>query len=305
MVVSCGLLLAWVVTVRCALGAPSWPIMYSYAPDSLPIIQVRLAPPRKPLPEVSALSSKLDADRAQFEAAQMLEVEAAYNASLKAAAEELPALIDRLMRSFEKPAGSTMRRKRGEDHGSGKALSFNEVRDKPGGHELTARINVLPTSSPDPSLERKVQEIEDKRTRDEGKLFQQALSEMEGLVTIVKSELEAQLTQQVSNMLRTMRFGSVGSSSPSLARSASLLSGRQPALASGLQLTTNVRIGASDEPFPTIASMVEDLERSRDASESLARTRILEMDLNLLKAANQLVSDRLQSWVEYILKASP
>ena len=68
---------------------PPRPIMYSYSPDSMPVIQVRLvcgicgralawagassaavmlqAPPSKPLPEVEALLSKLEMDREKFE----------------------------------------------------------------------------------------------------------------------------------------------------------------------------------------------------------------------------------------------
>jgi hypothetical protein len=40
-------------------------------------------------------------------------------------------------------------------------------------HELTARINLLPVKQPDASLERNINEIEQKRTRDEGKVFKQ------------------------------------------------------------------------------------------------------------------------------------
>ena len=44
---------------------------------------------------------------------------------------------------------------------------------QPTGHELTARINLLPVKKPDASLERNIHEIEKKRTRDEGKVFEQ------------------------------------------------------------------------------------------------------------------------------------
>ena len=42
-------------------------------------------------------------------------------------------------------------------------------------------------------------------------------------------------------------------------KAVSFLAVRQPVAASGAQLTTNVRVMASGEPFPTIAGMVEDL----------------------------------------------
>lgn len=41
------------------------------------------------------------------------------------------------------------------------------------GHELTARINLLPVKQPDASLEQNIDDIERKRTRDESKVFDQ------------------------------------------------------------------------------------------------------------------------------------
>lgn len=41
------------------------------------------------------------------------------------------------------------------------------------GHELTARINLLPVKQPDASLERNIDDIERKRTKDESKVFEQ------------------------------------------------------------------------------------------------------------------------------------
>merc|ERR1711904_361284 len=91
-----------------------------------------------------------------------------------------------------------------------------------------------------------------------------------------------------------------------LTKSASpgLLSASQPALASGLQLTTNVRVAASDEPFLTVTSLVEDMERNRDASEDLIRKRLLELELKLLQAENDIISHRLGGWISQILQSS-
>ena len=85
---------------------------------------------------------------------------------------------------------------------------------------------------------------------------------MTGPTKIVQNELEAQITRHASNLLHALRFGLGASSSPSFARSVGFLSAYQPVLASGPPLTTNVRITASDEPFPTIAAMAEDLARN-------------------------------------------
>ena len=42
----------------------------------------------------------------------------------------------------------------------------------------------------------------------------------------------------------------------------------------------------------------------RDAGEGLVRTRLLELELKLLRAENDLVSDRLGAWIEKVLRAS-
>lgn len=290
-----------------ALASPAWPVMFSYSPDSLPIIDVRLAPPHKQLPEVSAAVGQLDAARASFEQEHMHDIEEAYNASLKEAAEKLPASIDQLMRNFEKPlaliSGRNLKPKR--DNGA-RVTSFREAHGEPGGHELTARINLLPAASPDASLESKIQAIEARRSRHEGDIFRQAVSEMRALTQIVQSEVEAQITRHANNFLHTARYGFDGGHStfPSKVTSAGFLSASQPVLSSGLQLTTNVRVRAGEEPFQTVAALVEDLERRRDASEELIRKRLLELELKLLQAENNLIADHLGSWVARILRTS-
>ena len=45
-----------------------------------------------------------------------------------------------------------------------------------------------------------------------------------------------------------------------------------------------MKVVASDVPYPTVASLVSDMETRRDISESLAMARILELDMALLKA---------------------
>ena len=56
------------------------------------------------------------------------------------------------------------------------ATSFNEARAELGGHELTARINLLPAPSPENSLELRIQEIEEKRSKDERNVFREVVN---------------------------------------------------------------------------------------------------------------------------------
>ncbi len=70
-----------------------------------------------------------------------------------------------------------------------------------------------------------------------------------------------------------------------------------------LPAQTNVRVKA-DAAFPTIASLVQDMESRRDTAESLAAARILELELKLLQSENDMIKASLQAAVGRILGQS-
>merc|ERR1712032_1577346 len=76
----------------------------------------------------------------------------------------------------------------------------------------------------------------------------------------------------------------------------------EPLLPSGLQQRTSVRVAASDEPFPSAVSLVQDMELGRDAKENSERKRILELELKLLTAENNVMRNMLQHDVENSFK---
>ena len=82
----------------------------------------------------------------------------------------------------------------------------------------------------------------------------QAVSEMAAITKIVQSQLEAPITHTSSDLLAAL-----GASPSQQQKSAGFLSARQQSSLAGFPAATNIRVMASDEPFPTIASMVEDL----------------------------------------------
>jgi hypothetical protein len=150
--------------------------------------------------------------------------------------------------------------------------------------------------------------------------------------------------RHVNACLHALKFGPRAGQATFLAGSIGFLSAQLPLPQSGSQLTTNVRVMASEEPFNSVASMVVDVvcmlrcdlglppvylccsplgHRSgdgdgsdhmlsaadaacsafgRDTSEGMRRARILELELKLLQAANDIVGVRLTSWIERILK---
>ena len=64
---------------------------------------------------------------------------------------------------------------------------------------------------------------------------------------------------------------------------------------------TNVRVKASEASYPRVSSLVQDMEQRRDTNEHLETARILELELKLLKAENDMIKDALRLSVEGIL----
>lgn len=275
-----------------ASALPSWPTMYSYSPDTLPIMAVRLAPPRHALPEVEEKLSSAWNKIEELHAEELLKVQSALNASLAEASKSLPALVDRLMHVFV-PASAWIADNK---HSRLQASSFREARESDK-HEMTTRINVLPAPSPDASIGPMIEALEHKRSSEDKARFGQAIDEMAMLTKIVEMEAEAEITRAVRGLTNAQSHG-LKSNAKSFMHTTSFL--KQPVQPSGSQLTANVRIGPSNEPFPTIASMVEDLERKRDAIEDSAGKRIQELQLQLLHAENTILEDALQGWVQHI-----
>merc|ERR1712048_399511 len=67
---------------------------------------------------------------------------------------------------------------------------------------------------------------------------------------------------------------------------------------------TNVHVTPSDVSYPTIASIVQDMEARRDLSESLVKSKILDMELKLLKAENSMAREALNVAIQQALAQS-
>ena len=98
-----------------------------------------------------------------------------------------------------------------------------------------------------------------------------------------------------------MLLGRVRAAAKPGAASASFLGGAARQSPEGLPKQLNVRVGAADVAFPTISSLVQDMESRRDASESLARERVLEMETKLLKSENAMAKEALHFAVGRVL----
>jgi hypothetical protein len=72
----------------------------------------------------------------------------------------------------------------------------------------------------------------------------------------------------------------------------------------GLPAQLNVRVGASEVPYPTIAGLAQDMETRRDTAENLEKQKILDLERKLLEAENEYIKGALQGAVGSLLVRS-
>merc|ERR1719236_444947 len=89
--------------LMCGAQAQTWPIPYEASPDTLPNIEVHLAPPVHPLPQVAAEIQVLDKMRERSEEEKMSQLEFAFNAALENAKRQIGEAVGVAMKAFDRP----------------------------------------------------------------------------------------------------------------------------------------------------------------------------------------------------------
>jgi len=258
------------------------------APDELPTIQVRLAPPTNALPEVSAEVMKLDHDRERAESAMVQQLRAAYDSALKDAEYRIDSLVKVALGTTSAGSALPVLKSR---------VSFLQRRDRKqrtvsSGDDFAINLNLVPVPPPDPSIQKEIEQIESARDASEQLMFSEARAEMQGLTSIVVDELGRALSAHLEKLRRVVALRKTGSAKlvSFLQLSRSTHVGRN----TGLPQQANLRISSSDDAFPKISQLVQDMELRRDNAEREERVSILDMELTLLKAEHDMIKAALR-----------
>lgn len=234
-------------------------------PESLPVVNVRLAAPKHPLPQVTAEIAVLEKQREQIETGLMDKLQAAFDTALASAKSRINKMI-----------ASSMQLE------GGLRASFLQANEA----DFAIRVSTVAVPAPDPSIKVVMDAIEAKRSGAETNLLQQAASEMQGLTDIVLNELGAQIQAHALSL-------------KNLNGKAAFLAVSQQETSKALPVQANVRV-ESGAAFPTIASMVQGMEARRDNAESQEASKVLELELKLLQEENDMIKNALGAAIERI-----
>jgi hypothetical protein len=225
---------------------------------SAPVLELTLAPPRQPQPQVVAELALLDTARDKLEARFMNTLQNTYDGALVDAKLRIDSLIRRFL---DAPNFDAIQR-------SGflrAAESFSTV------GALRIQAKVFPVPPADPQIETRIDDMERKLSALEEQILQKACDDLPHVTDLVLSELGHELHKTVH------------------AKTA-----RQQQSFLELAPMANVRVASSSKAFPTVRSLVEKMERHRDNAESAALSHAIEMEAKLLAAEIEYVTQRLR-----------
>jgi len=253
----------------------------------MPILEISLAPPSQPLPLISAAIGDMEASREKLEEAQMGDIERAAQKALQLVDGQIHVITDRLLRSMKGPAAGGALSMRLGNHESAhnrrsrpaafleRRAGFRKDRILVQVHQAAATTGVSMAANI-----AKIHALENERTREESRTFHEADAEMNELVSVFSTELQAQVDKQVRTLLSS-----------------------RPGLSFLETSEADYRVVPSDIAYPTVESLALDMERRRDTAETLVQARLTMEKLHLLQAANKLAKDKLEAVVGEIRRA--
>lgn len=267
--------------------------------DVSPVMEMKLVPPASAFPEVQSEISILEHDRERAEMDLQHHLHEAYEAAVIDAQSAISNAVARVLGAGNVVASSASLAKTHEGSTERLAKTCEALSAKTGrggvaflqksvldtdaaGEEddaFAVRVTLLAPAAPDPSLQDGIEHIEVKRSALERQLFEQACSEMGALTALVLRELSNGLKEYTSGGGQPLAF----------------LQRRAHAARSGLPAQANVRLSASDKPFPRIKDLIQDMELRRDAVEQQERRQILDLEMSLLKAEHEMIQEAIHN----------
>jgi len=236
--------------------------------DISSILEISLTPPSVQLPEISAEVGDLETAREGLESSMMTQIRRAAQQAFAKVEGDIASISSSLARSCQDGQLRTAFGRR--------AIAFLSKRSGPSQDAVTLEVKAgMPPDST--SIKSKIRDVEQQRKDAEIKFFQQAVSEMNELGAAFTAELRAQMERQFRGLLTTPHVGFL-----------QLLRSKQ------------VVIG-SETPYPTLASMLRDMESRRDIAENLAQRQVALEKLMFLQAANTAAKQRLKAAVTHCM----
>lgn len=262
--------------------------------DTQPSVEIRLSPPKHPLPELSSLISQLDVKRKMIEERQTTRLLKAFDEELVRSRKLITALIRKAFEVFDDPTIASF-------------FELYDARNRPG------KIWVSVEDSPpiDGAVYKRTETLEQKNDKLESLVYQSALEDMHEVTRHTLQSLNETLINTLHPLIRTSFIAlSVANDrcNELRARFGDLLQcddsqdGNRTDAAPRKNHHENViSVFANRDLYPTVESLVRDMLDRREVDEKLFRARSLALMARLAQEQSKIVSELLQSSVATIM----
>eukprot|EP00375_Theileria_parva_P003290 XP_765971.1 blood-stage antigen [Theileria parva strain Muguga] len=270
---------------------------------SMPSIEIKLAPPENPLPQVEEEIKLLESNRIELEEGMMSRLEQEYNNALMNSKEKIKTVINDSLSVFDNKEliAELLSKYAHQDHKSKNVggVSFLQTDEA----YVPSSVRMSEVEPPDPSIKEKMVSppilVIDFRTKLSKR---EMMRKSKKLQKVLQLQLNPYLieTEKLKTAFQHFDQGNVYNvNHGNYANPVSFLQTQASDLSEIRQL--NVKIGQSDTPYPTVEDYVMNMEKKRDVSEKLARNKILNMYLNLMKAQHEMIADELHQAVSRVI----
>jgi len=280
--------------------------------DWQPSVEVRLSPPRHPLPEVSSKIEILDRTRLVGEERQTTKLIKAYNEELTRSRQLITALIARAMDVFDDPAVVPPRTN------APLASSFFDIGDK---RERPGRIWVSVEEAPpiDGAVVSRIEAIEKKNMKSEFLTFQAAIEDMSEVTRMTLQQLNESLINIMRPLINTteqsvkplkIAFVQLGAAQErceelqtkfgqDLVPNCDVFGEKKSGNSTSIH-EHEISVFADEHLYPTVESLVQDMLKRREVDEELLRSRSLALMARLAQEQSTIAQELLQAAVSSI-----
>lgn len=285
----------------------TWPVPYDLTSETMPNLELSLSPPSQPAPEVAAVVRDLESARERTEAAHMDEMQTIVKQEVQRVQSQAAEIVGRAMRTFADSAQVKLRSNR-YSVGERQLASFLAGRSEYSSTDhVVVKVTAVPGRMPDSALNKEVDAIGKRQIDALERMFKQATVDLKGLADVLLNEFQGEVQKHFDMLVahdvpHTLR-GTRQSDQPHH-HAVFVEAGRSRSAVRVLPGQANVQLVAASSSSPALSSAVQNMAGRASVAERLGRSKLLAIEMQLLKAAHRVMKATLQAAVGRLVEAS-
>lgn len=283
---------------------PAWPVPYEINADTMPNLEVGLSPPSQPLPQVAAAIRDMESGRERVESANIDEMQRFAKKELHRVRTRAGDIVGRAMRTLADSASLVLL----GTHTSRLPASLMGARlGTPGNGRAVIQVVAVPAPPPSVTVERDIGAFGKIQVQHAQRMLDQAIADMTGVSDILLNEFQEQIDKHISGLRlhsspNTLRGFAKEGRLPF--RTGFVDTGVFQNSVRALPGQANVHIiAASSSPLSSLSASLQNMEARATTSELLGRSKILDIEMQLLKEEHRTMKDVLQIAVRRLVEA--